>query len=65
MSVKVFRSDRLRNSESDYGKWLSDNPEGFVVNTLKSTSGQGNKSDALLWSTKTGHRVRVFPVSVF
>ncbi|CAM6881183.1 hypothetical protein LEADMM068B1_11585 [Leclercia adecarboxylata] len=46
MSVKVFRSDRLRNSESDYGKWLSDNPEGFVVNTLKSTSGQGNKSDA-------------------
>ncbi len=46
MSVKSFRSDHLSNSESAYREWLGDNPEGFVVNALKSTTGCGNKSDA-------------------
>lgn len=46
MTLEVFRSDRQLDSEEAYKKWLSDNPDGFVVNALKSTSGQGNKSDA-------------------
>lgn len=45
MSVKVFRSDLISNSECEYQKWLRDNPDGFVVNTLKRTSGKGSKSD--------------------
>lgn len=45
MKVKVFRSDLESDSELAYREWLRDNPEGFVVNTLKSTGGQGNKSD--------------------
>lgn len=46
MALKVFRSDRQQESELAYQEWLRNNPDGFVVNALKSTSGQGNKSDA-------------------
>ncbi|WP_312273592.1 hypothetical protein [Pseudescherichia sp.] len=46
MGVKSFRSDFQSSSESAYSEWLRDNPEGFVVNALKSTTGRGNKSDA-------------------
>ncbi len=46
MAIEVFRSDCRHDSESAYKKWLSDNPDGFVVNALKSASGQGNKSDS-------------------
>jgi len=45
MMVKVFRSDLQSDSELAYRVWLRDNPEGFVVNALKRTSGRGNKSD--------------------
>lgn len=45
MALEVFRSDRQLDSEEDYKKWLSDNPDGFVVNALKSASGKGTKSD--------------------
>ncbi|MEB5748672.1 hypothetical protein MXF13_02055 [Leclercia adecarboxylata] len=43
--MKVFRSDLQSDSELAYREWLCDNPEGFVVNTLKRTNGLGNKSD--------------------
>lgn len=46
MAIEVFRSDCRQDSESAYQEWLGHNPDGFVVNALKSTSGQGNKSDA-------------------
>ncbi|HGH3390520.1 TPA: hypothetical protein ACJIKU_005518 [Citrobacter freundii] len=45
MGVKVFRSDFQPDSESAYHQWLNDNPDGYVVNTLKSTRGQASKSD--------------------
>lgn len=45
MAVKIFRSDHLSNSELTYREWLLKNPDGFVVNTLKSASGQHTKSD--------------------
>lgn len=45
MSVKVFRSDRQPDSELAYREWLRDNPEGFVVNLLKKTSGQASKRE--------------------
>lgn len=45
MALEVFRSDRQLDSEETYKKWLSDNPDGFVVNALKSASGKGTKSD--------------------
>lgn len=35
MGVKVFRSELQPDSESAYRHWLSDNPDGYVVNTLK------------------------------
>ena len=45
MGVKVFRSDIQPDSELAYHQWLNDNPDGYVVNTLKSTKGQASKSD--------------------
>lgn len=45
MALKVFRSDRLQDSEKAYREWLRDNPDGFVVNALKSASGKNTKSD--------------------
>ena len=45
MSVEVFRSDCLSDSEFAYREWLHNNPEGFVVNALKCASGRGTKSD--------------------
>ncbi|NUD79470.1 hypothetical protein HUC42_06000 [Escherichia coli] len=45
MTLEVFRSDRKPDSESAYREWLSANPDGFVVNALKSASGKGTKSD--------------------
>ncbi|EAX4620403.1 hypothetical protein S886_14505 [Salmonella enterica subsp. arizonae] len=46
MSVKVFRSDIQPDSESAYQQWLNDNPDGFVVNALKSASGRNTKNDS-------------------
>jgi len=45
MPIEVFRSDCQSESESAYQEWLSDNPDGFVVNALKSASGKGTISD--------------------
>ncbi|HHS9592745.1 hypothetical protein [Raoultella planticola] len=45
MGVKVFRSELQADSESAYCHWLSGNPDGYVVNTLKSASGNASKSD--------------------
>lgn len=45
MSVKVFRSDIQPESECAYHFWLKNNPDGYVVNTLKATSGKASKSD--------------------
>ncbi|KMI14792.1 hypothetical protein [Klebsiella variicola] len=45
MGVKVFRSELQLDSESAYRHWLSDNPDGYVVNTLKTASGKASKSD--------------------
>ncbi|HIF2369875.1 TPA: hypothetical protein ACXZJW_004675 [Salmonella enterica] len=45
MAVKIFRSDHQLASELAYRNWLRDNPDGFVVNALKSASGQNTKSD--------------------
>lgn len=45
MSVKVFRSDIQSDSECAYRFWLKNNPDGYVVNTLKATSGKASKSD--------------------
>lgn len=45
MGVKVFRSELQPDSESAYRHWLSDNPDGYVVNTLKTASGKASKSD--------------------
>jgi len=45
MSVIAFRSDQQSDSESAYKDWLLNNPDGFVVNALKSTAGKGSKSD--------------------
>ncbi|HHS9711210.1 TPA: hypothetical protein ACTW9I_005536 [Raoultella planticola] len=45
MGVKVFRSELQPDSESAYRNWLSNNPDGYVVNTLKTASGKGSKSD--------------------
>ena len=45
MGVKVFRSELQPDSESAYRHWLSDNPDGYVVNTLKTASGRASKSD--------------------
>lgn len=45
MGVKVFRSELQPDSESAYRNWLSDNPDGYVVNTLKTASGKDSKSD--------------------
>ncbi|MCE0845951.1 hypothetical protein LVQ79_10385 [Buttiauxella sp. A2-C1_F] len=46
MALEVFRSDRQQDSEVAYREWLSDNPDGFVVNALKTARGKGSKSDA-------------------
>ncbi|HCH8504587.1 TPA: hypothetical protein PNT49_004299 [Salmonella enterica] len=45
MAVKIFRSDHQPASELAYRNWLRDNPDGFVVNTLKSASGRHTKND--------------------
>lgn len=45
MAVSIFRSDFRIASESTYQEWLRDNPEGFVINALKSASGTATKSD--------------------
>ena len=45
MALEVFRSDRQLDSEEAYQKWLTDNPEGFVVNALKTACGKGTDSD--------------------
>ncbi|MFB5745081.1 hypothetical protein ACE38U_09340 [Cedecea sp. S5-13] len=45
MSVKVFRSDIQPDSECAYQFWLKNNPDGYVVNTLKATSSKASKSD--------------------
>lgn len=45
MSVIAFRSDQQTDSESAYKDWLLNNPEGFVINALKSTAGKGSKTD--------------------
>ncbi|MCE9982456.1 hypothetical protein VOF77_00015 [Leclercia adecarboxylata] len=45
MALEVFRSDRQLDSEEAYQKWLTDNPEGFVVNALKTACGKGTESD--------------------
>lgn len=45
MGVKVFRSELQPDSESAYRNWLSNNPDGYVVNTLKTASGKDSKSD--------------------
>ncbi|HAT3902190.1 TPA: hypothetical protein I9Y49_000844 [Citrobacter koseri] len=45
MGVKVFRSELQSDSESAYRHWLSDNPDGYVVNTLKTASGKASNSD--------------------
>ncbi len=73
---KVIRttSQEITEPDSDFDDQLEDEaPElepSDLVNgvaetpaTYDPTSGKGN--GALKWSTKTGHRVRVFPVSVF
>ncbi|VAC58608.1 Uncharacterised protein [Enterobacter hormaechei] len=39
---------------------------GLAITTIVLATGcQAKEPPTLLWSTKTGHRVRVFPVSVF
>lgn len=45
MALEVFRSDRQQESELAYQEWLRNNPEGFVVNALKSANSKGTKSD--------------------
>lgn len=45
MALEVFRSDRQEDSESAYRKWLCDNPNGFVVNALKTACGKDTESD--------------------
>lgn len=45
MCTKSFRNDLQSDSESAYREWLRNNPEGFVVNALKGTTGKGSKSD--------------------
>ncbi|MGL5475708.1 MAG: hypothetical protein ACRDBZ_14060 [Citrobacter braakii] len=46
MAFKIFRSDYHSDSELAYREWLLNNPDGFVVNALKNTSGRNTKSDA-------------------
>lgn len=45
MTVSIFRSDLQVNSECAYQEWLRDNPDGFVINALKSASERATKSD--------------------
>ncbi|CAM6499905.1 hypothetical protein HCH17_06780 [Klebsiella aerogenes] len=45
MVVKVFSSELQPDSESAYRQWLSDNPDGYVINALKTASGKASKSD--------------------
>lgn len=48
MVVKVFSSELQPDSESAYRQWLSDNPDGYVINALKTASGKASKSDERL-----------------
>ncbi|HCI5671809.1 hypothetical protein ACOQM4_19685 [Klebsiella variicola subsp. variicola] len=45
MVAIVFSSELQPDSESAYRTWLSDNPDGYVVNSLKATRGKASKSD--------------------
>ncbi|MGQ5629640.1 hypothetical protein [Enterobacter cloacae] len=46
MATFTFNSELQPESESAYRHWLSDNPNGFVVNTLKNSQGLGSRTDA-------------------
>jgi type VI secretion system Hcp family effector len=39
--------------------------QGLISAGCSSLASIGNKAQVLKWSTKTGHRFRVFPVSTF
>ena len=45
MTTVTFNSKLQPDSESAYRHWLNDNPDGYVVNTLKTASGKACKSD--------------------
>lgn len=43
--IAIFSSATQQNSEVAYAEWLANNPEGFVVNYLKTARGTPTKSD--------------------
>lgn len=45
MATFTFDSKLQAESESAYRQWLSDNPNGFVVNTIKSSKGLGGRTE--------------------
>ena len=47
MGITIFSSGiQDVGSEVMYKNWLATNPDGFVINLLKSANGKGTKSDA-------------------